>query len=378
MSGTIRSGSISSCEPSPVQRGQAPCGELKEKIRGCSSGSETPCSGQANFSREEHRLSVDDVDRDEPVGERRRGLDRLGQPLAQVGLQHEPVDDHLDLVLELLVEDDLLLEQPHLPVDLDAGEAVRAQLLEHVAELALAVAHDRGVDRELRPLRQRQDLLDDLVEALPGDRAAADRAVRAADARVEQAQVVVDLGHRPDRRARVARGRLLVDRDRRREPVDRVDVGLLHHLQELARVRGEALDVAALALGVDRVERERGLARSGQPGDTDEGVPRQPDVDVLEVVLAGPVDDQLVGGHVGDHSSERTYVRPGGPLVASASVSPRPEPVPPTSPSQPRSRRRPPRSSSSATSETARSRSSSPGSPCTCSTGSSAARSGRS
>jgi hypothetical protein len=44
------------------------------------------------------------------------------------------------------------------------------QLLEHVAELALAVAHDRRVDRELRPLRQRQDLLDDLVEALPRDR----------------------------------------------------------------------------------------------------------------------------------------------------------------------------------------------------------------
>ena len=33
----------------PVQRGQAPCGELNEKMRGCSSGSETPCSGQANL-----------------------------------------------------------------------------------------------------------------------------------------------------------------------------------------------------------------------------------------------------------------------------------------------------------------------------------------
>ena len=280
-----------------MQRGQAPCGELKEKMRGCSSGSETPCSGQANFSLKSSVLPVDDVDRDEPVGERRRRLDRLGQPLAQVGLEHEPVDDDVDLVLELLVEDDLLLEQPRLAVDLDACEAVGAELVEHVAELALAVAHDRRVDGEPRPLRQRQDLLDDLVEALAGDRAAADGAVRAADARVEQAQVVVDLGHRADRRARVARGRLLVDRDRRREPVDRVDVGLLHHLQELARVRGEALDVAALALGVDRVERERGLAGPREPGDADEGVPRQPDVDVLEVVLAGPVDDQLVGGH---------------------------------------------------------------------------------
>ena len=44
------SGSISSWAPSPVQRGQAPCGALKEKMRGSSSGSETPCSGQAKFS----------------------------------------------------------------------------------------------------------------------------------------------------------------------------------------------------------------------------------------------------------------------------------------------------------------------------------------
>src|SRR5205807_10180841 len=36
--------------PRPVQRGHAPWGELKEKMRGWSSGSETPWSGQANFS----------------------------------------------------------------------------------------------------------------------------------------------------------------------------------------------------------------------------------------------------------------------------------------------------------------------------------------
>ena len=41
-SGTTRSGSISICEPRPVQRGQAPCGELKENERGSSSGIEMP------------------------------------------------------------------------------------------------------------------------------------------------------------------------------------------------------------------------------------------------------------------------------------------------------------------------------------------------
>jgi hypothetical protein len=45
-------------------------------------------------------------------------------------------------VLELLVELDRLLEQPLLAVDLHAREAVAAELLEHVLELALAIAHD--------------------------------------------------------------------------------------------------------------------------------------------------------------------------------------------------------------------------------------------
>ena len=220
------------------------------------------------------------------------------EPLAEVGLHHEAIDDDVDLVLELLVEDDLVLEQPLLAVHLDAREAVAAELLEHVPELTLAIAHDRRVDGEPRPLGQREHLLHDLVEALPCDRTPADGAVRAADARVEQAEVVVHLGHGADGRPWVARGRLLVDRDGRREPVDRVDVRLLHHLQELARVRGERLDVAALAFRVDRVERERRLARAREPGDADEAVPRQPDGDVLEVVLAGAVDHELFGGHL--------------------------------------------------------------------------------
>jgi hypothetical protein len=49
-SGTISSGSISRWVPSPVQRGQAPCGELNEKMRGASSGSEMPSSGHAKRS----------------------------------------------------------------------------------------------------------------------------------------------------------------------------------------------------------------------------------------------------------------------------------------------------------------------------------------
>ena len=119
-------------------------------------------------------------------------------------------------------------------------------------------------------------------------------AVRPAGAGVEQAQVVVDLGDRADGRARVLRGGLLVDRDRRAEALDEVDVGLVHLAQELAGVRRERLDVAALALGEDRVEGEARLARAGEAGEHDQGVTGQVEGDVLEVVLARAPDDELI------------------------------------------------------------------------------------
>src|SRR5688572_6665054 len=116
------------------------------------------------------------------------------------------------------------------------------------------------------------------------------RAVRLSDAREEQPEVVVDLRDRADGGPRVAGRSLLVDRDRGREALDEVDVRLLHLTQELPRVRRKRLDIAALAFGVDRVERERRLPRSGEAGDDHHLVPRDLDVDVLEVVLARTLD----------------------------------------------------------------------------------------
>jgi hypothetical protein len=58
----------------------------------------------------------------------------------------------------------------------------------------------------------------------------------------------------------------------RAQALDEVDVGLVHLPQELPGVRRERLHVAALPLGEDRVERETGLARPGQPGEHDQGV----------------------------------------------------------------------------------------------------------
>src|SRR5690606_18826636 len=120
------------------------------------------------------------------------------------------------------------------------------------------------------------------------------RAARAADAGEQQAQVVVDLGDGADGRARIVRGGLLFDRDGRAQALDVVHVRLLHHAEELPGIGRQRLDVAALALGVDGVEGQRGLAGAGQAGDDDQPVPGQVQVDVLEVVGAGTADADRV------------------------------------------------------------------------------------
>ena len=145
-------------------------------------------------------------------------------------------------------------------------------------------------------------------------------AVRDADPGEQQPDVVVDLGDGADGGARVARGALLVDRDGRREAVDLVDVGLLHLAEELAGVGAQALDVAALTLGVDGVEGEAGLAAPRQSGDDDEAVARERDVDVLEVVFARAAHDESILGHVPSVTDcgqmERVFVKVSdGPAV---------------------------------------------------------------
>ena len=183
-----------------------------------------------------------------------------------------------------------------LTVDAHADESLPPGSIDDPVTLGLAVLDERAQDEETGPLGQRKHLVDDLLDALALDGMAVG-AMGDADPGEQQPEVVVDLGDRAHGRARVPAGTLLIDRDGRREPVDLVDVGLLHLAEELAGIGAEALDVPPLPLGVDGVEGETGLAGATQTRDDDEAVAREGDGDVLEVVFARAAHDELVLGH---------------------------------------------------------------------------------
>ena len=238
-------------------------------------------------------VEVDELQHDQAAGQAQGGLDRVGEASARLGLDGQPVDDHLDRVLLLLLEHRDVVEPDDDPVDPHPGVALGDCSWRKRSAYSPLRSRTTGARTWNRvPGRQLEDLVDDLLRGLPGDDVAADRAVRDPDAGVEQPQVVVDLGDGAHRRPGVARGGLLVDRHRRRQALDEVDVGLVHLAEELPRVGGQALHVAPLALGEDGVEREAGLARAGQAGEHDQGVAGQVQRHVLEVVLAGTAHDQ--------------------------------------------------------------------------------------
>ena len=134
---------------------------------------------------------------------------------AMSGLHLDAVDHDVDVVLLGLLQLRHVGRLDRRAVDAKAHVALRLHVGEQLGELALAVAHHRRQHHQPRVVGQREHRVDHLAHALRLQRQVVVGAERRAGAGVEQAQVVVDLGDRADGRARVVRGRLLLDADRR-------------------------------------------------------------------------------------------------------------------------------------------------------------------
>ena len=104
--------------------------------------------------------------------------------------------------------------------------------------------------------------------------------------RPEHFHVITNLGHGAYGRARGLNGVSLFNRDGRGDAFDTIDLGLVHAVQELPRVRGEGFDVPALSFGKEGVESKRALARTAQAGDDNELVQWQVQIKVFQIIVA--------------------------------------------------------------------------------------------
>ena len=229
-----------------------------------------------------------------PMTALQRRLQRLGQARILGVRRAEAVLHHLQHVLPLGAGPGEAL--------LDARVTLRGEQAGHL-RLAEARRHrHRKAHHQARialGCRARAQVGGDADRRIAPHRLAAATAVQMRGARVQQLEVVGELGHRAHRRARGAHRVGLVDRDRRRHALDPIHLRLVHAVEELARVGREGLDVAPLALGIQRVEHQRGLARAGHAGHHGQAVQRQVEREVAQVVLARTADADGVGDRGG-------------------------------------------------------------------------------
>ena len=174
-----------------------------------------------------------------PSPKPQRGFERLGETLTDIRAHPEAIDDRLDRMFAAYIEFRCLVQLDHLAVDARSHEATGPQLLDELCVLTLAL-RDRGREQHHGgTLGMLENGIDHLTHRLRRQIDVMVGAPGRPGARVQEPQVVVHFSHGTYRRARIVRSRFLLDGDRRREPFDRVDVGLFHHGQELTCVRGE-------------------------------------------------------------------------------------------------------------------------------------------
>ena len=215
-----------------------------------------------------------------------RSLDRGFHSAPHSLLDQDAVHDDFHRVRAGLRKPDIVLQVTGLAVHSGPQVPLLEILFEQLLELALAVAHNGRQDHYPGVLRIGENRIYDLTQRLVRNRLAAHRTVRFSNRGEQEPHVVVDLGDGPNRRTRAAARGLLGDTDGRRKAFDTVDVGLLHLLEELARIGGERLDVTALTLRIDGVEGETGFPRPGQAGNYRELVAGDLQSDVFQIMLA--------------------------------------------------------------------------------------------
>ena len=245
-------------------------------------------------------LLPQEVDDHQPAGEAGGGLHAVRQPLLDIRTDDEPVHHNLDGVLLVLLQLDLLVQLVQIPVHPGPDVAGPLGVLKDLGVLTLLAPDDGGHHLDAGALRQREDLIDDLVNGLLANLLAALGAVGGAHPGPQQAEVVVDLRHRAHGGPGVLAGGLLVNGDGGAETLDIVHIGLVHLAQEHPGIGAEGLHIPSLALGVDGVEGQGGLAGAGEARHDHQLVPGDGDVDILQIVGAGAFDDDLVLHNVYD------------------------------------------------------------------------------
>ena len=127
----------------------------------------------------------------------------------------------------------------------------------------------------------------------------------------QQADVIVYLGHRPNRRTRVVTQRTLDDGNRRRQSRHTFHRRTLDRTHKLARIHRQRVQKTTPRFHIKRVKRQRALPRTAGPRHHDKGVLGNIKRHVIKIVFRGVLNvndiDWFAGSTHGSLRSRRHF-----------------------------------------------------------------------
>ena len=229
------------------------------------------------------------------AGEGQGSLQAVGQSgTGLLPFHGQPIHHDLHRMFFVLFQGDVLVQVVEVPVDPHTHIAGPAGSFQFLLLGAFATPHHRGQHHEPGARRPLEHLIHHLVHRLLADHPPADRAMRDADAGIHQTQIVVDLGDGTHSGTGVVAGGLLVDADGRRQAGDLIHIRLFHLAQEHPGIAGKAFHIPALAIRIDGIEGQAGFTAAGKAGHHNQLVPGQGQVNILQIVLTGTVNDNFI------------------------------------------------------------------------------------
>ena len=200
---------------------------------------------------------VHGADSRQSVGEAQGRFKRLRQAQVEVIAHLEAVNDDFNTVFLVLFQFRHIVQVGDDAVDAGTYKTGSAQLLEYMQVLAFTLTYHRCQQHQLTALGQCQHGVHHLADCLRLQVFAVLRTARLTYPGIEQTQVIIDFGDGAHGGARVVGGRFLFYGDGRGQALDMVHIGLFHHRQELPCIGRQGLDIAPLALGIQRVKGQR-------------------------------------------------------------------------------------------------------------------------
>ncbi len=159
-------------------------------------------------------------------------------------------------MLLILIQPDVIRQFPNRAIDPGPEIAILADFFQHFLMLAFSPSNDRRQQSQSRSFSLCHERVHHLLHGLLGDWFAAVRAMWPTGPGIQQPKIIVYFCNRSHCGSRIATGRFLVNRYRRRQSLDIIHVRLIHLPEKLPGIGRQRLDIPALSLGINSIERQ--------------------------------------------------------------------------------------------------------------------------